>query len=104
MKAIGKNLIVNKHKVGAAKTKGGLILAEKQRDDIRYITADVVSVGDEVAGVKPGDKIYYDKHAGFNVEVDEKIFLVIISSRGIYIYILYYYSKSVYIVYTIYYF
>ena len=33
MKAIGRNLIVNKHKVGAAKTKGGLILAEKQRDD-----------------------------------------------------------------------
>jgi hypothetical protein len=35
MKAIGRNLIVNKHKIGSAKTKGGLILAEKQRDDIR---------------------------------------------------------------------
>ena len=77
MKAIGENLIVNKHKVGAAKTKGGLILAEKQRDDIRYITADVISVGDEVAGVKAGDKIYYDKHAGHGIEFEGEKYIVI---------------------------
>ena len=77
MKAIGKNLIINKHKVGAAKTKGGLILAEKQRDDIRYITADVVSVGDEVAGVNKGDKIYYDKHAGHGIEFEGEKYIVI---------------------------
>ena len=77
MKAIGRNLIVNKHKVGAAKTKGGLILAEKQRDDIRYITADVVSVGDEVAGIKAGDKIYYDKHAGHGIEFEGEKYIVI---------------------------
>ncbi len=68
MKAIGRNLIINKHKVGTAKTKGGLLLAESQREDIRYIQADVISVGSEVEGVKPGDHIYYDKHAGHGIE------------------------------------
>ena len=77
MKAIGRNLIINKHKVGAAKTKGGLILAEKQRDDIRYITADVISVGDEVAGVNKGDKKYYDKHAGHGIEFEGEKYIVI---------------------------
>ncbi len=77
MKAIGRNLIVNKHKVGSAKTKGGLILAEKQRDDIRYITADVVSVGDEVTGIKQGDRIYYDKHAGHGIEFKDNKYIVI---------------------------
>ena len=43
MKAIGRNLIIKKEKIGAAKTKGGLLLAEKQRDDIRYVLADVVN-------------------------------------------------------------
>ena len=46
MKAIGRNLIIKKEKIGAAKTKGGLLLAEKQRDDIRYVLADVVNVSD----------------------------------------------------------
>jgi co-chaperonin GroES (HSP10) len=36
MIAIGRNLIINKHKVGSTKTKGGLLLAESQREDIRY--------------------------------------------------------------------
>ncbi len=35
MKAIGKNLIVNVAKQGVSETKGGLLLAEKQREDIR---------------------------------------------------------------------
>lgn len=68
MIAIGRNLVINKHKVGSTKTKGGLLLAESQREDIRYIQADVVSVGSEVEGVKAGDQIYYDKHAGHGIE------------------------------------
>ena len=39
MKAIGRNLIIKKQKEGVAATKGGLLLAEKQREDIRYIKA-----------------------------------------------------------------
>ena len=77
MKAIGRNLIINKTKEGTTKTKGGLLLAESQRDDIRYIKATVVSVGEEVAGVKQNDTIYFDRHAGHKIEVDKKSYHVI---------------------------
>ena len=77
MKAIGRNLIINKIKEGTTKTKGGLLLAENQREDIRYIKATVVSAGDEVAGVKTDDVIYFDRHAGHKIEVDNKSYHVI---------------------------
>ena len=77
MKAIGRNLIINKIKEGTTKTKGGLLLAENQREDIRYVKADVVSVGTEVAGVKETDTIYFDRHAGHKIEVDNKSYHVI---------------------------
>lgn len=71
MKAIGRNLIIKKEKEGVTSTKGGLLLAEKQREDIRYIKAAVVSPGEEAiaAGVKEGDLIYYDRHAGHIIEI-----------------------------------
>ena len=77
MKAIGRNIIINKAKEGTTKTKGGLLLAENQREDIRYIKASVVSVGDEVAGVKTSDSIYYDRHAGHKIEFENNSYHVI---------------------------
>jgi co-chaperonin GroES (HSP10) len=77
MKAIGRNLIINKAREGTTKTEGGLLLAENQRDDIRYIKATVVSAGSEVAGVKPRDVIYFDRHAGHKIEVDKQSYHVI---------------------------
>ena len=52
MKAVGKNLIVQIKKEGTTKTEGGLLLAENQRKDIRYIEATILSVGDEINGLK----------------------------------------------------
>ena len=77
MKAIGRNLIINKTKEGTTKTKGGLLLAENQRDDIRYVKATVVSAGEEVTGVKQNDIIYFDRHAGHKIEIDKKSYHVI---------------------------
>ena len=77
MKAIGRNLIINKAKKGTTKTRGGLLVAERQREDIRYIQATVVSAGDEVAGIKPNDVIYFDRHAGHKIEVDKESYHVI---------------------------
>ena len=77
MKAIGRNLIIKKAKEGTTKTTGGLLLAESQRDDIRYVKATVVSAGDEVAGVKLNDVIYFDRHAGHKIEIDKKSYHVI---------------------------
>lgn len=77
MKAIGRNLVIQKTKEGTTKTKGGLMLAENQREDIRYVEATVLSIGSEVVGVKEGDVIFYDRHAGHKIEIDKDTFHVI---------------------------
>lgn len=77
MKAVGKCLIIDKIKEGTTKTKGGLLLAENQREDIRYIQAKVLSIGDEVVGVKEGDLIFYDRHAGHKIEIYKDIYHLI---------------------------
>lgn len=77
MKAIGKNLIIQKVKEGTTSTKGGLLLAENQREDIRYIEAKVLSIGEEVVGVKEEDMIFYDRHAGHKIELDKETYFVI---------------------------
>jgi co-chaperonin GroES (HSP10) len=77
MKAVGYYLIVEKEKQGTQKTNGGLLLAENAREDIRYAKGNVVSVGNDIAGVTEGDHIYYDKHAGHSIEIDNKVLQVI---------------------------
>jgi|TARA_R110000850_G_C9585625_1_gene426788 co-chaperonin GroES (HSP10) len=77
MKAIGRNLIVNVFKQGVSETKGGLFLAEKQREDIRYKEGAVVSAGSEVEGIKEGDIIYFDKNNTHQIEIKKEIFNVV---------------------------
>ena len=77
MKAIGRNLIIQKTKEGTTKTKGGLLLAENQREDIRYTEADILSIGEQVEGLKEGDKIFFDRHAGHKIEIHRKTYHVI---------------------------
>ena len=77
MRAIGKNLIIQKIKEGTTATKGGLLLAENQREDIRYVEAKVLHVGDEVVGVKENDSIFFDRHAGHKIEYDKEIYHII---------------------------
>jgi chaperonin GroES len=77
MKAIGKCLVIEKIKEGTTTTKGGLMLAENQREDIRYIEAKVLSIGEEVVGVKEGDMIFYDRHAGHKIDIDKETYHVI---------------------------
>jgi co-chaperonin GroES (HSP10) len=77
MKAIGKNLIIQKTKEGTTKTKGGLLLAENQREDIRYVEAIIVSVGSEIVGINKDDKIFFDRHAGHKIEINKQTFHVI---------------------------
>ena len=77
MKAIGRNLIIKKIKEGTTKTKGGLLLADAHKEDIRYIEANIVSVGDEIVGLKENDSIFFDRHAGHKIEVNKDIYHVI---------------------------
>tara|TARA_B100000575_G_scaffold287566_1_gene286119 strand:- start:238 stop:498 length:261 start_codon:yes stop_codon:yes gene_type:complete len=77
MKAVGKYIVINPIKEVNTKTEGGLILSESQREDIRYRQADVLIVGEAVQVISVNDKIYYDKAAGFNIEVKNKQYKVI---------------------------
>jgi|TARA_B110001452_G_scaffold60438_1_gene47144 co-chaperonin GroES (HSP10) len=77
MKAIGRNLIIKIIKEATTKTKGGLILNEKSREDIRYRKATIVSVGTDVEGVTKNDTIYFDRNAGHGIEIDnEKLHVI----------------------------
>ena len=77
MKAVGKYIVIDPIKEVDTTTKGGLILAEKQREDIRYRRAKVVESGFDVKVLNKGDKIYYDKSAGFNIEINKEEYKVI---------------------------
>lgn len=76
MKAVNYYLIVDKIKE-APKKVGGLELTEKQNKDVRYLKGKVVSAGGEVKGIKDGDVVRYDKHAGHGIEYNEKLYYVI---------------------------
>ena len=77
MRAIGKYIVISPIKETETKTKGGLLLAEAQREDIRYRRAKVVEPGSDVSLLKTGDEVYYDKAAGFNIEIEKEQYKVI---------------------------
>ena len=77
MKAVGKYIVVDPIKEDNKKTKGGLILTEKQREDIRYVLAKVKAVGQDVNGINVKNNIYYDKFAGTKIEIEDEEYQVI---------------------------
>ena len=77
MKAVGKYIVVDPIKEDNKKTKGGLILTEKQREDIRYVLAKVKAVGQDVNGIQTKNNIYYDKFAGTKIEIEDEEYQVI---------------------------
>jgi len=77
MKAIGNNLIIKPFKAGLTETKGGLILAEKQREDIRYEEGTVLSVGSNIEGINENDVIYFDKNNSHQIEIKQEIYKVV---------------------------
>ena len=77
MKAIGKYIVIDPIKETETKTKGGLILAEAQREDVRYRRAKVVKPGTDVNTLKVDDEIYYDKSAGFNIDIKNNNYKII---------------------------
>tara|TARA_Y100001973_G_C5119234_1_gene291810 strand:+ start:227 stop:484 length:258 start_codon:yes stop_codon:yes gene_type:complete len=76
MKAINYFIVIRKIKEGAKKV-AGLELTENQNSDVRYLKAEVISVGDKIDTIKKGDTIRYDKHAGHGIEWNEDLYHVI---------------------------
>jgi co-chaperonin GroES (HSP10) len=84
MKAVGKAIVLRTEKEVTQKTSGGLILNEKNREDIRYRDAVVVSVGSlvPVDSIKEGDRVKYDRHSGHVAEINGE-FLTVVSIDNI---------------------
>jgi len=76
MQAINHYIVIRKIKEAPVKV-GGLELTEDQNKDVRYLKAEIVSVGDKVTMLTPGNIIRYDKHAGHGIEWNEDLLHVI---------------------------
>tara|TARA_R100000697_G_scaffold95255_1_gene107170 strand:+ start:369 stop:626 length:258 start_codon:yes stop_codon:yes gene_type:complete len=76
MKAVNHYIIIDLIKKQPKKV-AGLILTEDVDSDNRYLKAKVVSVGNLVEGIKEGDTVYYDKHAGHGIQHKDKFYNVI---------------------------
>jgi|TARA_R100001443_G_scaffold115217_1_gene132488 co-chaperonin GroES (HSP10) len=77
MRAIGNNLVIKKIEKPNQSTKGGLLLTEKQREDVRFQKAEVINVGETVVAVKEKDIIFFDKAAAHRIEIDKEPYHVI---------------------------
>ena len=76
MKAINHYIVIEKIKEGPKKI-AGLIMTDETDVDNRYLKAKIISTGNLVEGLKDGDTIYYDKHAGHAISWKEKLYHVI---------------------------
>ena len=76
MKAVNNYIIIDPIK-NEPKKVGGLILTEKLDEDNRYLKAKVISVGENIDFIKENDSIYYDKHAGHGITLNEELYHVI---------------------------
>ena len=75
MKAIGNYIIVKELHETLTKTKGGLELTEKLKEDIRYRKGKIISSGPDA--LQKDQKILFDKVAGFPVEFEDNLYKVI---------------------------
>tara|TARA_R100001463_G_scaffold106110_2_gene160686 strand:+ start:458 stop:712 length:255 start_codon:yes stop_codon:yes gene_type:complete len=75
MQAVGNYIIIDEITEASTKTEGGLELGEKHREDIRYRKGIIISSGPDMMEV--GQKILYDRVAGFPTEFKDKVYKVI---------------------------
>ena len=76
MQAINDYVIVDIIKEEPKKVSG-LILTDETDESNRYKKANIISVGNLVEGVKKGDSIFYDKHAGHDIGYNDELYRVI---------------------------
>ena len=76
MKAINRYIVIKNIKTEPKKV-AGLIMTDETDVDNRYIKAKIISTGNLVEGLKDGDTIYYDKHAGHDISWNDTLYMVI---------------------------
>jgi|TARA_R100001443_G_C3332522_1_gene172655 co-chaperonin GroES (HSP10) len=76
MKAVNFYVVIDKIKESPKKIKG-LELTENQNEDVRYSKGKVVSAGPLADVLGKDDIVYYDKHAGHGIELNDKLYYVL---------------------------
>ena len=76
MKAINHYVVVDKIKEEQKKI-GGLLFTDKTDTDNRYVKAKVISASDLLEGISEGQTVYYDKHAGHGIDINDRHYFVI---------------------------
>ena len=76
MRAINHYIIAKNIKTEPKKV-AGLIMTDDTDVDNRYIRAKIISTGSLVEGLKDGDTIFYDKHAGHDISWKDTLYRVI---------------------------
>ena len=76
MQAVNNYIIIDPIKE-EVKEEEGLLIMDQHVDDIRYLKASVISIGNLTEGIKVGDIIYYDRRAGYGIEYDDNLYQVI---------------------------
>jgi len=76
MIAIGKHLIIETIEK-EVKTESGLLLSAHDTNDFRYKMGRVVAPGTDVANIKAGDEIYYDKAGSYTMVISDKPYTII---------------------------
>lgn len=81
MRAIGKNIII-KSIEEEVKTSSGLLLSGEDTNQLRYKKGVVVTQGTDVANIKAGDEVYYDKANSYVMIINDE-HCVIIQERDV---------------------
>ena len=76
MRAINHYIIAKNIKTEPKKV-AGLIMTDETDQDNRYIKAEIISIGNLVEGIKEKDIVYYDQHAGHDVQYEDILYRVI---------------------------
>jgi co-chaperonin GroES (HSP10) len=76
MKAVNNYIVIKNIKTEPKKV-AGLIMTDETDVDNRYVKANVISTGNLVEGIKDNDIVYYDKHAGHDVQYKDILYRVI---------------------------
>ena len=76
MQAVNNYIIIDPIKE-EVKEEEGLLIMDQHVDDIRYLKASVISIGNLTEGIKVGDTIYYDRRSGHGIEYNDNLYQVI---------------------------
>lgn len=69
MKAIGKNIVIERIDE-QVKTESGLLLSADDTKEFRYQKGRVILPGTEVVHIHPGDVVYYDTRQAYTIVVE----------------------------------